>query len=247
MTTGLAGGRRENEPTGRGSGNTRVGTRATALERSLEGELHALSPPPGVESGARHKAQPQCPRPAVIPLLRGAGSEEWGVQGKGRETLRPTPIWRDAAGRVWTRQLAATGADGPAEPKTPRGSRVVCAHRPGLSPTAVPPSATDAEGAHTAAVAPGVGDDGARSLGASGHTTCLSAGPCVTSSYVFLGKDAHVVGPLMWTSAALSPAPERGLSHTRVLPWRPGTQSCDTTLRGHFKRRNHHQQRNTDV
>lgn len=127
MTTGLAGGRRENEPTGRGSGNTRVGTRATALERSLEGELHALSPPPGVESGARHKAQPQCPRPAVIPLLRGAGSEEWGVQGKGRETLRPTPIWRDAAGRVWTRQLAATGADGPAEPKTPKG-HASCVH-----------------------------------------------------------------------------------------------------------------------
>lgn len=167
------------------------------------------------------------------------------MQGKGRETLRPTPIWRDAAGRVWTRQLAATGADGPAEPKTPEG-HASCVH---TGPACHPQQfrqAPQTPKEHTRRLLPVWVTTGRGPWGPL-VTTCLSAGPCVTSSYVFLGKDAHVVGPLMWTSAALSPAPERGLSHTRVLPWRPGTLSCGTTLGGHFKRRNHHQQRNTDM
>lgn len=111
------------------------------------------------------------------------------MQGKGRETLRPTPPWRDAAGR-------SRKSRWPCRAEEPRGSGAACAPRPGQSLTAVPRSATGADGANTQPPAPD-GDDGARAPGPP-----IPASPRLTGFRVKTPCCTHVVGPFTWTAAS---------------------------------------------
>lgn len=119
MTAGLAGGQQGQEPTGRVPVTLGSEPKPRPCRRAWRGQPHTLSLPP------------RSPAAPVTELCLGAapcghspvmGGK--GVQGKGRETLRPTPPWRDAAGR-------SRKSRWPCRAEEPRGSGAACAPRPG--------------------------------------------------------------------------------------------------------------------
>lgn len=119
MTAGLAGGQQGQEPTGRVPVTLGSEPKPRPCRRAWRGQPHTLS------------LLPRSPAASVTELCLGAapcghspvmGGK--GVQGKGRETLRPTPPWRDAAGR-------SRKSRWPCRAEEPRGSGAACAPRPG--------------------------------------------------------------------------------------------------------------------